>query len=62
VLESDHLYDALENTVLCGRLLERKGGADGEIESVVLIKDGRTIRVKQEAALFLPWFEHLMTE
>jgi glutaredoxin 2 len=62
VVESDHVYDALEDTVLCGRLLVRKAVPDGEIESVVLIKDGRPVRDKQEAALFVPWFQSLMTE
>ena len=56
------MYDALEDTVLCGRVLVKKGGPDGDIESVVLIKDGITIRDKQEAASLVPWFQSLMTE
>lgn len=40
VMESDHIYDALENTDLGGRVILRKGGQDGEIESVVSIRDG----------------------
>lgn len=62
VSESDHVYDALENSVLGGRVLLRKGGIDGEIKAVVSIKDGRTIRDRQEAASFTPWFQSLMTE
>lgn len=62
VSESDHVYDALEDTVLGGRVLLRKGGLDGEIETVVLVKDGHTIRDKQEAASFAPQFQKLMTE
>jgi hypothetical protein len=62
VLESDHVYDALEDTVLGGRLLVKKGRLDGDIESQVLIKEGRTIRDKQAAASFVPWFQSLMTQ
>ncbi len=62
VLESDHVYDALEDTVLCGRVLTRKSFPDGDIQSVVLIKDGKPIRNKQEATSFEPWFLSLMTE
>jgi len=60
VMESDHVYDALEDTVLGGRVVLRKGGQDGEIESVVLIKDGRALRDEQERAAFIPWFQGLM--
>jgi hypothetical protein len=62
VSETDHVYNALEDTVLGGRVLLRKGGLDGEIETVAFIKDGRTIRDKREAAVFVPWFQGLMTE
>jgi hypothetical protein len=62
VMESDHIYDALEDSVLGGRVLLRKGEPDGEIESVVLIKDGHLIRDEQERAAFLPWFQGLMAE
>ncbi len=61
-LESDHVYDALEGAVLGGRVLVRKAGAEGDIESVLFVKDGRTIRDKQEVASFVPWFQSLMTE
>ena len=63
VMESDLIYDALEDTVLCGRLLVKKGGGrDDDIESILLIKDGRTIRDKEEAASFVPWFQSLMKD
>jgi hypothetical protein len=62
VMESDHIYDALEDTDLGGRVVLRKGQQDGEIESVVLIKDGSGIRDEQERAAFLPWFHGLMSE
>ena len=62
VMESDHVYDALEDTVLGGRGILRKGGQDGEIESVVLIKDSRALRDQQERATFIPWFQSLMAE
>jgi hypothetical protein len=60
--ESDYVHDALENTVLGVRVVLRKGGLEGEIENVLLVKDGRRIRDKQEAASFVPWFQGLMTE
>src|ERR1017187_2237264 len=62
VMESDHVYDALEDIVLGGRVILRKGRQDGEIESVALIKDGRAIRDEQERATFLPWFQGLMVD
>lgn len=62
LLESDHVFDALENTHLGGRDVLRKGGLDGEVESVALIKDGRAIRERQERLSFVPWFQGLMTE
>lgn len=62
VIESNHIYDALEDTVLGGRVILRKGGQDGEIESVMLIKDSHPIRDEQERATFLPWFQSLMAE
>jgi len=62
VMESDHIYDALEDTVIGGRIILRKDGQDGEIESVVLIKDSHPIRDQQERAGFLPWFQGLMAE
>lgn len=62
VMESDHIYDALEDTVLGGRITLRKSGPDGEIESVVLIKDSHPIRDEQERVAFLPWFKGLMAE
>jgi hypothetical protein len=61
-MESDHVYDALGDIVLGGRRILRKGRQDGEIESVVLIKDGRAIRDEQERAAFIPWFQSLMAE
>lgn len=61
VLESDHVYDALENTVVAGRvLLKKQAGPDGEVEKLLLIKDGSIIRDKREAAAFLPRFQSLM--
>jgi len=62
VMESDHIYDALEDTVLGGRVILRKDGQDGQIESVVLIKDSHPIRDEQERAAFIPWFQSLMAE
>ena len=62
VMEADHVYDALEDTVVGGRVILRKGGQDGEIQSVVLIRDGHPIRDEQERAAFLPWFQSLMAE
>lgn len=62
VSESDHVYDALEDSVLGGRVLLRKGGIEGEVENVVLVKDGRTIRDEQEMAAFIPWFQSLMAD
>jgi len=62
VMESDHIYDALEDTVIGGRVILRKGGQDGEIESVVLIRNSRPIRDERERATFLPWFQSLMAE
>jgi hypothetical protein len=61
-MESDHIYDALEDTVLGGRVILRKDGQDGQIESVVLIKDSHPIRDEQERAAFVPWFQSLMAE
>jgi hypothetical protein len=61
VAESDHVYDALEDTVLGGRWIVKKAGAE-DVLNVILIKDGRTIKDKQEAAAFVPWFQGLMTE
>ena len=61
VAESDHVYDALEDAVLAGRWIVRKAGAE-DVLNVILIKDGRTIKDKQEAASFVPWFQGLMTE
>jgi len=61
-MEPDHIYDALQDTVLGGRVTLRKNGQDGEIESVALIKDSHPIRDQQERAAFLPWFQGLMAE
>ena len=62
VMESDHIYDAQEDTILGGRVILRKGGQGGEIQSVLFIKDSRPIRDEQERAAFLPWFQSLMAE
>jgi hypothetical protein len=35
VYESDHVFDALENTVLGGGVVLREGGVDGEIETIL---------------------------
>ena len=56
------IYDALEDTVVGGRVILRKGGPDGEIESVVLIKDSHPVRDEQGRAKFLLWFQNLMAE
>jgi hypothetical protein len=62
VSEADHIYDALEDTVLAGRVILRKGGPEGEIQAMVLIKDGHDIRDEEKRAAFGPWFQSLMTE
>jgi hypothetical protein len=62
VSESDHIYDALEDTVLGGQVILRKGGPEGEIEAMVLVQDGHAIRDEQKRAAFVPWFQSLMTE
>ena len=62
VIESDHVYDALEDTVLGGRLVLKKRGPDGEVLSVILVRDGRTIKDAQERQAFTPWFQSLMAE
>ena len=61
-MESDHVYDAFEDTVIGGRVLLRKGGVEGDIQSVLFVKDGHTVRDEQEAALVRPWFDALMTQ
>lgn len=62
VMESEHVYDAFEDTVIGGRVLLRKGGVEGAIQTVLFIKDGHTVRDKQETALVQPWFDTLMTQ
>jgi hypothetical protein len=62
VSESDHIYDALEDAVLGGRVILRKGGPEGEIEAMVSIQDGHDIRDEQKKAAFVPWFQSLMIE
>ncbi len=59
VIEGDHVYDALEGTVLAGRMFLKE---NDQIKSTVLVKDGRAIQDPQEAASFIPWYESLMTE
>ena len=62
VTESDHVYDALEDTVLGGRVTLRKGGPNGEVEGVVVVKDSNIVRDEKEKAAFAPWFQDLMVE
>lgn len=63
VMETDHIYDALENKVFAAQLLTKKGAdADAEVEKMLLIKDGRMVRSKEEVDSFIPWFKSLMTQ
>ena len=64
VLEMNHIYDALEGKVLGGKILTKKmvKGEEPKVVSIMLLKDGRTIRDLTEAAAVVLWFDRLMED
>ena len=64
VLEMNHIYDALEGKVLGGKILTKKivKGDEPKVVSIMLLKDGRTIRDPTEAAAVMLWFDRLMED
>ena len=60
----NHTYDALEGKVLGGKILTKKmvKGEEPKVVSIMLLKDGRTIRDPTEAAAVMLWFDRLMED
>lgn len=64
VLEMQHVYDAIEGTVLCGKILVKEIPHDGEQKTltITMVKDGKTLKNKDEFREAYQWFETLMKE
>ncbi len=62
-VEFNHVYDALEGRTLGGKILTKKREQAGEtVLKILLVKDGRFIRDRSEAATALIWFDSLMND
>jgi len=64
VLETRHVYDALEGTVLGGEILRKEIPHDGEQKTltITMVRDGKILKNKDEARAAYQWFETLMKE
>ena len=65
VLEMQHVYDALEGTVLGGKILRKEIHLqDGEqkILTITMVKDGKILKNKDEAREAYQWFETLIKD
>lgn len=66
VLEMQHVYDAMEGTVLGGEILTKEVPHDGEQKTlgIMMVRDGKTLGKKNadEAREAYQWFETLMKE
>jgi hypothetical protein len=66
VLETHHIYNALEGTVLGGEILIKTIPRDGDqkIISITMVKDGKMLGKNNpdEARAAYQWFENLMKE
>lgn len=62
-VEMLHVYDSLSGKALGGKVLTRSAAPDEPvIRSVVLVRDGKFIRDRAEAAVTIQWFDQLMVE
>lgn len=62
-IEMLHVYDSLSGKALGGKVLTRWTAPDEPvIRSVVLVRDGKIIRDRSEAAVTIQWFDQLMVE
>jgi hypothetical protein len=64
VLETQHVYDALEGTVLGGEILRKEIPHNGEqkVLTITMVRDGKLLKDKDEAREAYQWFETLMKE
>jgi hypothetical protein len=66
VLEMQHVYDAMEGTVLCGKILTKEVPHNGEQKTlgITMVRDGKILGKKNadEAREAYQWFETLMKE
>jgi tellurite resistance-related uncharacterized protein len=66
VLEMQHVYDALEGTVLGGKIVTKEGSRNGEQKTlgILMVRDGRMLGKNNpdEAREAYQWFEALMKE
>jgi hypothetical protein len=63
VLETHHVYNALEGTVLGGEIIVKDMLQNGEqkTRSIMMVRAGKTVK-KNEAAEAYHWFEGLMSQ
>ena len=65
VMETNHIYDALENTVLGGKiLLKVRDGNDYKVETITMVRDGKVLGKNNPdaASEAYQWFDTLMKE
>lgn len=65
VLEMQHVYDALEGTVLGGEILRKEApspGGEQKTLTITMVRDGKILKDKDEAREAYQWFETLMKE
>lgn len=66
VLEAEHVYDALEGTVLGGRITTKELPHNGEQKTlgILMVRDGKTLGKANmaEAREAYAWFDTLMTD
>jgi hypothetical protein len=66
ILETQHVYDAFEGTVLGGQIEVKKlqQGQEPKVESIVMVRDGETLGKDklEEAREAYAWFQTLMSD